>query len=87
MKEEWIGALGQVFEKLAGCLFAEARAACENHRREKLDIANPLHRGDSINDLLERVTRAEADFLNLPEASEQQRKQLQRNVQSRQQPK
>jgi hypothetical protein len=35
------------------------------------------HRGDSINDLLERVARAEGDFLNLTEASEHQREQLQ----------
>jgi hypothetical protein len=77
MKEEWTGALEQVFEKLAGCLFAEACTLCERHRRQKLDIANPLHRNDSINDLLERVARAEGDFLNLTEASEQQRKQLQ----------
>jgi hypothetical protein len=44
MQEESSGALKQVFEKLAGCLFAEACTACEKHRRQKLDIANPLHR-------------------------------------------
>jgi hypothetical protein len=47
MQEESLGALEQVFEKLAGCLFAEACTACEKHRRKKLDIANPLHRCES----------------------------------------
>ena len=45
---------------------------------QQLDLATPLgYKGESITDLLLKVARAEADFLNFTEASEHQRKHLQ----------
>jgi hypothetical protein len=77
MQQECRRSLTRVFELLGGCLFEEASAACEQQRLKKLDLAVPLYRGESITDLLTRLSRAEGEFLNLTEASEQQRKHLQ----------